>query len=121
MAHALTSAPLRAAQMNAAESAPPAGLSPLEWRVVAMGRADGSGTFAPARARDWLSHMFFGPPPAAHALANARLEALRRLAASAQDRYSRAAADATAAARAAGYNEFQIAAVVAASRAGARA
>lgn len=115
MAHALANASL--CPQPAAPAAPPAGLSPLEWRVVAMGRDDATSTLTPSRARDWLAHLIFGPPPVAHALANPRLEALRRLAASTRDRYSRAAADATAAARAAGYSEFQIAAVVAAARA----
>lgn len=86
--------------------------SPLERRVLALAHFDGLETLEPPRDRSWLGRLLFGPPPPSRALANERLEALRRLAVETRHKGWQVRPSAIAAAKAAGFTEAQIGRVI---------
>lgn len=83
-------------------------LNPIEQRVLALSHEDGLETLKPRVKRSWLGRLLFGPEPPSRALANERLEALRRLAVEARHHGWRVRSSAIAAAKAAGFTETQI-------------
>ncbi|MFC0204611.1 hypothetical protein [Novosphingobium soli] len=87
-------------------------LTGLERRVVALARGDGLDTLRPQRKRGWLARLILGPNPPSAMLANERLEALRRLAVQAWHKGYTLPVSALRDARAAGYSEDQIGAVI---------
>lgn len=87
-------------------------LSALELRIVGLARQDGLDTLRPARKRGWLARLILGPTPPSAMLANEQLEALRRLAVRAWQHGYTLPVSALKEARAAGYSEAKIGAVI---------
>ncbi|WP_404478245.1 hypothetical protein [Novosphingobium sp. BL-52-GroH] len=87
-------------------------LSALERRIVALARHDGLDTLRPRRKRGWLARLILGPTPPSAMLANEQLEALRRLAVRAWQQGYTLPVSALKEARAAGYSETKIGAVI---------
>jgi hypothetical protein len=86
--------------------------SALEQRVLELSHDDGLESLHPSRERSWLQRLLFGPPPPSRALANERLEALRRLAVETRHRGWHVRDSAIAAARAVGFTNDQIGRVI---------
>jgi hypothetical protein len=107
-------APVHAAPAAVVPTASPASdeFSPLERRVLALAHFDGLDTLEPPRGRSWLGRLLFGPPPPSRALANERLEALRRLAVETRHKGWQVRPSAIKAAKAAGFSETQIGRVI---------
>lgn len=93
-------------------SGPSDALSVLERRVVELARRDGLETLRPPRKRGWFARLILGPLPASPVLSNERLEALRRLAVQAWHKGYTLPASALGEAKAAGFTEDQIGAVI---------
>lgn len=87
-------------------------LSGMERRIVALARADGIASLRPQRKRGWFARLILGPTPPSAMLANERLEALRRLAVRAWHHGYTLPVSALKEARAAGWSEAQIGAVI---------
>lgn len=87
-------------------------LTALERRVVELARQDRLATLRPVRRQSWLGRLVFGPQLTSPALANPRLEALRRLAVMAWRHGYQLPASALREAQNAGYSEAQAGAVV---------
>jgi hypothetical protein len=83
-----------------------------EWRILALARDDGLETLRPQRKRTRLGRLVFGPTPPSRALANERLEALRRLAVEARHMGWCVSVNAIRAARKAGFTTTQIGRVI---------
>ncbi|MEJ2410600.1 MAG: hypothetical protein P8Y48_15145 [Novosphingobium sp.] len=87
-------------------------LTVLEHRIIELAREDSLETLQPPRKRGWFARLIFGPEPASSMLANERLEALRRLAVHAWHNGYQLPASALNEARAAGFNDDEIGAVI---------
>lgn len=87
-------------------------LSTLEKRIVALARNDGLHSLREQRKRGWLARLILGPTPPSAMLANEQLEALRRLAVRAWHHGFTLPVSALKEARAAGYSEAKIGAVI---------
>ena len=89
-----------------------ASLTALEHRIVALARGDSLASLRPQRKRGWLARLILGPTPPSAMLANEQLEALRRLAVQGWHNGYTLPVSALREARAAGYSETQIGAVI---------
>lgn len=87
-------------------------LTELERRVVVLAREDTVNTLRPRRARSWLARLILGPDQPSPVLANARLEALRRLAVQTWHHGYTLPVSALREAKQAGFSEAQIGAVI---------
>jgi hypothetical protein len=83
-----------------------------ERRILELARDDGLDTLRPHRPRTKLGRLLFGPTPPSRALANERLEALRRLAVEARHQGWLVSVNTIRAARNAGFTTAQIGGVV---------
>lgn len=101
---------LRVVEQPVEVDAEPLGM--LERRVVMLAREDGIETLRPYRKRSWLGRLILGPDQPSPVLANARLEALRRLAVQGWHHGYTLPVSALREARQAGYDESQIGAVI---------
>lgn len=97
---------------EAVDAAPAEPLSTLERRVVTLAREDGLNSLRPVRKRSWMARLILGPDRPSPVLANERLEALRRLAVQAWQHGYTLPVSALQEAKAAGYDETQIGAVI---------
>lgn len=87
-------------------------LTLTERRILALARTDGMQSLKPARKRGWFLRFVLGPTPPSPTLANERLEALRRLAVRAWHHGYTLPVSALKEARAAGWSEAKIGAVI---------
>ena len=87
-------------------------LSRFERRIVELARGDGLETLRPQRKRGWFARLVLGPTPPSAMLANEQLEALRRLAVQAWHKGWTLPVSALKDARAAGYSDAKIGAVI---------
>jgi hypothetical protein len=96
----------------AATARPAEVLEILERRVVALARNDRLESLRPQRKRGWFARLVLGPTPPSAMLANEQLEALRRLAVHAWHKGWTLPVSALKDARAAGYSDAKIGAVI---------
>jgi hypothetical protein len=87
-------------------------LTDLEWRVVELARDDSLKTLRPVQPRKGLARLILGATPPSKMLADARLEALRKLAVQAWHMGYTIPASAMRQAIRAGYSDLQVGAVI---------